>query len=448
MQTMPRPMRSSVRAEPAYQDGEWEVPNGYDYTKPTHGNYAAAAEHTGEVYGNYKEVRATRDVDYHGIYSRERQLFQDSLVSNVVGASSEKDHPWIVFTAGAMGAGKSHTINWMSEMGYFPLPDIVTVDPDLFKTAFPEWQEYVRRCPDAAGSLTRRESGYLVEIAQETAMKQRKNVWVDGSLRDSQWYEHVFEEIRKNHPAYRIAILYVHANETQVLERAKRRAELTGRVVPVEEIKDSLYRVPRTVAILMPKADFVAHIKNDGDHPTLTGFCDWKGCHRNVLGAWNEVKDRFATLPEFSDRCMWTTIVERNIASPGVLIYSKTYCSFCAKLKALLRHLRIPYRVEELDKTHGGAAMQLVLASRPSSRCPTVPQLFAGGEFIGGCSDSLVLHVEGKLEPRLRAAAAAALPGGEEALPPPIGRGDGDAAAKKSSDEGGRRLGISRSLSL
>lgn len=69
-------MRSSVRAEPAYQDGEWEVPNGYDYTKPTHGNYAAAAEHTGEVYGNYKEVRATRDVDYHGIYSRERQLFQ------------------------------------------------------------------------------------------------------------------------------------------------------------------------------------------------------------------------------------------------------------------------------------------------------------------------------------------------------------------------------------
>ena len=60
---------------------------------------------------------------------------------------------------------------------------------------------------------------------------------------------------------YRIAILYVHANEAQVLERAKRRAELTGRVVPVEEIKDSLYRVPRTVAILMPKTDFVAHIK-------------------------------------------------------------------------------------------------------------------------------------------------------------------------------------------
>jgi hypothetical protein len=26
-----------------------------------------------------------------------------------------------------MGAGKSHVINWMSEKGFFPLPDIVQV---------------------------------------------------------------------------------------------------------------------------------------------------------------------------------------------------------------------------------------------------------------------------------------------------------------------------------
>ena len=76
MQTMPRPRRGSVRAEPNFQEGEWEVPNGYDYTKPTHVNYAAAAERAGEVHGDYKEVRATRDFDYHGNYSRERQLFQ------------------------------------------------------------------------------------------------------------------------------------------------------------------------------------------------------------------------------------------------------------------------------------------------------------------------------------------------------------------------------------
>ncbi|CAN0188074.1 unnamed protein product, partial [Ectocarpus sp. 13 AM-2016] len=64
--------------------------------------------------------------------------------------------------------------------------------------------------------------------------------------------------LSQTHPTYRIAILYVHASEEQVLERARRRAEETGRVVPEAEIKDSLYRVPRTVAMLMPRADFVA----------------------------------------------------------------------------------------------------------------------------------------------------------------------------------------------
>ncbi|CAM9804924.1 unnamed protein product [Ectocarpus fasciculatus] len=381
MQSTTRSRDRCGSKEADYSQGDWRIPFDYDFSRSTRDNYRVKhgnindgddGHDAGKVSEHYA-VRATRDHGYHGHYTRQRQLFQaDSLVNNVVGASSRKEHPWIVFTAGAMGAGKSRTINWMSENGYFPLPDIVTVDPDLFKASFPEWPEYLRHCPDTAGSLTRRESGYLVEIAQELAMSQMKNVWVDGSLRDSEWYEQVFEDIRKTHPTYRIAILYVHASEEQVLERARRRAEETGRVVPEAEIKDSLYRVPRTVAILMPKADFVAHIKNDGEQPRLTGFCDWQGCHRNILGGWNEVKDRFATLPEFSDRTMWTAIVERNISMPGVLVFSKTYCSFCAKLKALLRDLRIPFRTEELDKTEGGAAMQLVLASRPTSRCLTV----------------------------------------------------------------------------
>ncbi|CAM9995348.1 unnamed protein product [Pylaiella littoralis] len=421
--------------ESKYSHGDWQVPLDFDYCRSTAENYRcngsgrAAAAAAGGGGGDscndvsqYQAVRATRDQEYHGTYTRERQLFQDALVKNVVGASSRKEHPWIVFTAGAMGAGKSYTIRWMSEKGYFPLPDIVTVDPDLFKTAFPEWPGYLQNCAETAGSLTRRESGYLVEIAQEVAMQQMKNVWVDGSLRDSKWYEQVVEDIRKNHPAYRIAILYVHANEEQVLGRARRRAEETGRVVPDAEIKDSLYRVPRTVAILMPKADFVAYIKNDDDQPRLIGYCDWNGCHRNVLGDWNEIKDRFATLPEFGDRTRWTTMVEQSISMPGVLVFSKTYCSFCAKLKALLRELRIPFRTEELDKTTGGAAMQLVLGSRPSSRCLTVPQLFASGRFIGGCSDALVLHTQGKLEPMLRVAAGQAVAGGEAALPPPSTR--------------------------
>lgn len=34
----------------------------------------------------------------------------------------------------------------------------------------------------------------------------------------------------------------------------------------------------------------------------MTGFRDWSGCHRNVLGSWAEVRNRFATLPEFDEK--------------------------------------------------------------------------------------------------------------------------------------------------
>lgn len=98
---------------------------------------------------------------------------------------------------------------------------------------------------------------------------------------------------------------------------------------------------------------------------------------------------------------------------------------------------------QELDKTHGGAAMQLVLGSRPSSRCLTVPQLFAGGAFIGGCSDALVLHAEGRLEPLLRKAAGEVLVGGETSLPPPV---DDRACSPEHSLLTGRPM-LNRSLS-
>ena len=35
--------------------------------------------------------------------------------------------------------------------------------------------------------MCHRESGLLAELAQELAIEQRQNVWVDGTLRDFEW---------------------------------------------------------------------------------------------------------------------------------------------------------------------------------------------------------------------------------------------------------------------
>ena len=83
----------------------------------------------------------------------------------------------------------------------------------------PEWDAYVARDAERAGTLCHRESGFLQEIAQEVAMRNSQNVWIDGSLRDGAWFARVFDEVREKHPAYSIAIFYVYASEATVRAR-------------------------------------------------------------------------------------------------------------------------------------------------------------------------------------------------------------------------------------
>jgi hypothetical protein len=52
-----------------------------------------------------------------------------------------------------------------------------------------------------------------------------RNIWVDGSLSNAEWFEHVFRDIRARFPAYRIAVIMVLATEEVVRARAEKRAK-------------------------------------------------------------------------------------------------------------------------------------------------------------------------------------------------------------------------------
>lgn len=62
-----------------------------------------------------------------------------------------------------------------------------------------------------------------------------------------------------------------------------------------------------------------------------------------------------------------------------ILIYSTKTCSYCLAAKGLLDRKGIPFK--EIDLT-GNDALRAKLVNRTGSR--TVPQIFIGGEFIGG----------------------------------------------------------------
>jgi len=246
----------------------------YNWTLSTQENYRAPDDRD---YGKYAAIRRNIDKKFHGYYTRSRQLFQDSIIDAMLYHHDGDHHhhhhsknhhpsrrrPWIVFTAGAMGAGKSHTIRVLAARGRFPLHSFVTVDPDVIRHQLPEYPEYAARCPETAGELTRNECGMIAEILTRAALLNGQNVLVDGSLRNATWYQSHFNDLRQLQPRLRIAILHVQAPRDAVFERALRRAKETGRVVPRDLLERTMAQVPKSVQLLQSCVEYTAEIRND-----------------------------------------------------------------------------------------------------------------------------------------------------------------------------------------
>merc|ERR1719422_2941930 len=77
------------------------------------------------------------------------------------------------------------------------------------------------------------------------------------------------------------------------------------------------------------------------------------------------------------------------------MVFSKTTCPFCTKIKQLFDSLKFKYEVLELDQISDGAEIQAALAEKSGQR--TVPNVYINGEHVGGCDDTLKLHSENKL---------------------------------------------------
>ena len=189
-----------------------------------------------KFYGQFAHIRKTLDYSYHSNYTFERQIFQDAIINEFLHEAIVEDkngelcstptEPWIVFTAGAMGAGKSYTMKNLVERGLFPLLAFVRADPDEIRRYMPEFQLYVQQCPDLAGQLTRKEAGFITEILTLAGLQSGKNVLVDGSLRDAEWYKRYFMQLRVNYHHIRLGLIHVTAPPEKVFERAAVRISL------------------------------------------------------------------------------------------------------------------------------------------------------------------------------------------------------------------------------
>lgn len=220
--------------------------------------------------GKYSSVRQLLDYDYHSHYLPSRQLVQDKIIDSYLTNIEEKTchSPTVIFMAGVMGAGKSHSLKYLDFRTDFQLADYVLIDPDKIKYELPEMLNFIEEDPSTAGDRTHKESGYIAEIIQNEALRQHVPIIVDGSLRDKDWNETLIAGIRSKYPRYRIGLIYVSASLGRVIDRVQQRRQDTGRAINLELLEETAKQVPNTVEHLKRSVNFFVKIKNEVK-PTL-----------------------------------------------------------------------------------------------------------------------------------------------------------------------------------
>jgi cysteine synthase A len=97
------------------------------------------------------------------------------------------------------------------------------------------------------------------------------------------------------------------------------------------------------------------------------------------------------------------TFVDTVVGDRGqpVVMFAFEWCEFCWAVRHLFAAYKIPYRVIALDsveyqKDNRGGGIRAALGAKISAA--TIPQVFVGGELVGGCSETMQACKDGRLQ--------------------------------------------------
>ena len=98
--------------------------------------------------------------------------------------------------------------------------------------------------------------------------------------------------------------------------------------------------------------------------------------------------------------------IEREVRENRVVVYMKgtpsfPMCGFSAATVEVLREIGVPFKAVDIL-----AEPEKREAIKAYSNWPTIPQVYVGGKFIGGCDIVREMHSRGELAPLLKGAAA------------------------------------------
>ena len=91
-----------------------------------------------------------------------------------------------------------------------------------------------------------------------------------------------------------------------------------------------------------------------------------------------------------------------------VVMFALEWCEFCWAVRKMLAKYEIPYRSVDLDSVQYQAdnrGGKVRAALNEQTGIATIPQIFVGGVFIGGCTETLDACREGRLQQLLEESA-------------------------------------------
>ncbi|HWO12129.1 MAG TPA: pyridoxal-phosphate dependent enzyme [Polyangiaceae bacterium] len=104
------------------------------------------------------------------------------------------------------------------------------------------------------------------------------------------------------------------------------------------------------------------------------------------------------------------TFVTEALSRGEVVMFALEWCEFCWAARRLLQAMGVGYRSVDLDSVAYQAddwGGRIRRALRARTGMATIPQIFVGGELIGGATDLIAAAETGELQARLRGTASA-----------------------------------------
>lgn len=204
---------------------------------------------------DYNKYHAMMDTTYFACLDQtEIRNSTNKIVTSILSTNKCKSQtaPWIFFTCGAFGSGKTSSLLFLDSHNFFILSDYLIIDPDNIKPKLSPSNQYQHR-----------ESAYIALILEYIALDRNLSIIVDGSMRNKEWNLSHLDYIRKNYPHYQIGLIHISTKLETIIERCHIRALITGRIIPDHEIIKSHTKVMESFPLYKRKVDLCITLNND-----------------------------------------------------------------------------------------------------------------------------------------------------------------------------------------